>query len=61
MKIKVKQDYAAKRRDAYPPTHEQLEALTEGGEKLEQMLERIAEVKRRYPKKLAEGAKSGHE
>ena len=51
MKIKIKGDYAKRRREEYPPAHEQLEALTEGGEKLDALMARIAEIKRRYPKR----------
>ena len=48
--IAIHVDYAAKRRDSYPPIAEQLDALWKGGEQLEAMRIKILEVKDKYPK-----------
>ena len=50
MKYKVKQSYAALRRDSYPDVRDQLDALWKGGEALEEMRRRVLEVKEKYPK-----------
>jgi hypothetical protein len=43
-------DYYAKRRAEYPTLGDQLDALWKGGEAMANMMDRINEVKNRYPK-----------
>lgn len=50
MKYKLNQDYRELRRDEYPPIAEQLDALWKGGKHLEEMRQRILEVKEKFPK-----------
>lgn len=50
MKFKLDQDYSELRREEYPPIAEQLDALWKGGDALEEMRQRVLEVKRKYPK-----------
>lgn len=50
MKLKVKQDYAEIRRKEYPTIGDQLDALWKGGVDLEQMREKVLQVKQKYPK-----------
>lgn len=50
MKLRVKQDYQALRRDAYPDIREQLDALWKGGKDAEEMRQKVQAVKARYPK-----------
>lgn len=52
MKYKVKQSYAALRRDNYPDVRDQLDALWKGGEALEEMRRKVLEVKEKYPKPI---------
>ena len=50
MKLKVKQDYVEIRRREYPAIGDQLDALWKGGVDLEQMREKVLQVKQKYPK-----------
>ena len=50
MKFELKRDYRDLRKEAYPPIAEQLDALWKGGEALDEMRQRVLEVKERYPK-----------
>jgi hypothetical protein len=43
-------DYYAKRRTEYPPLSDQLDAMWKGGNALSDMLQKINEVKEKYPK-----------
>lgn len=43
-------DFREKRRKEYPPIHEWLEALTEGGKDLAEIKRRVDDVKQKYPK-----------
>lgn len=43
-------DYAARRRLAYPPIGDQLDALWKGGDAAAEMLARIQSIKTAYPK-----------
>lgn len=43
-------DYYAKRRAEYPPLSDQLDAMWKGGNALNDMLQKINEVKSKYPK-----------
>ena len=43
-------EYKENRRNEYPPTHEQLEALMEGGQALADIKVRINATKAKYPK-----------
>lgn len=47
-------EYAALRRDAYPPITDQLDALWHAGLFPKEMAAKIAAVKKRYPKPVAE-------
>lgn len=50
MKIKVKVDYAARRRHEYPSIEDQLDAMWKGGAEATAMKARVAAVKTKYPK-----------
>lgn len=50
MKITHRSDYSKRRRKEYPPIEEQLDAIFKGGQDFAQMQQRIAEIKRKYPK-----------
>jgi hypothetical protein len=50
MKIEVRPDYQAQRRQAYPPLQEQLDALWKGGVDESAMRSRILAIKVQYPK-----------
>ncbi len=50
MRIKFDDDYAKRRKDAYPPIGDQLDALWKGGEAAESMREQVMAVKTKYPK-----------
>lgn len=50
MRLKFTDDYAQRRKEAYPPIGDQLDALWKGGAEMEAMLKRIAAVKARFPK-----------
>jgi hypothetical protein len=56
VKLRVKQNYAELRRDEYPDIREQLDALWKGDVALEEMRQRIMDVKARYPKELKKDA-----
>lgn len=59
MKLKVKQDYAEIRRKEYPTIGDQLDALWKGGVDLEQMREKVLQVKQKYPKPIGDGNAQG--
>ena len=59
MKLKVKQDYAEIRRKEYPAIGDQLDALWKGGVDLEQMREKVLQVKQKYPKPIGGGNAQG--
>lgn len=50
MKVKFTDNYAERRRKAYPEIGDQLDALWKGGEELEKMRQSVMEVKQRFPK-----------
>lgn len=50
MRINHKSSYIKLRVAEYPSLAEQVEALIEGGQKLADMKQRIAEIKAMYPK-----------
>lgn len=50
MRLKFTDDYAKRRKEAYPPIGDQLDALWKGGAEAEKMKQRIAAVKNQYPK-----------
>lgn len=59
MKFKVKQDYAELRRAEYPDLRDQLDALWKGGVDLEQMREKVLQVKQKYPKPVGDDNAQG--
>ncbi len=48
--IKIKQDYASRRRQEYPPLSDQIGALIKGGQELIDMRVKVQAVKTKYPK-----------
>lgn len=52
--VHVKVDYAGKRREAYPPIADQLDAIWKGGAEMEAMRLRVLAVKAKFPKPLGE-------
>lgn len=50
MRVKFDDDYAKRRKGAYPPIGDQLDALWKGGEEAEKMKQQILAVKNQYPK-----------
>jgi len=50
VKLRVKQDYAELRRKEYPAIGDQLDALWKGGVALEEMAQKVAAVKAKFPK-----------
>lgn len=59
MKVRVKQNYVELRRNEYPDVREQLDALWKGGPALEEMRQRILEVKSKYPKQEDQSSAQG--
>ncbi len=55
MKLRVKQDYAELRRNEYPELRDQLDALWKGGVDLEEMRDKVLQVKQKYAKPVGEG------
>lgn len=52
MKVKIKGDYAKRRRAEYPSIEDQIDALWKGGQAEADMRERVLAVKRKYPKNV---------
>lgn len=50
MQLKFTDDYAKRRREAYPSIGDQLDALWKGGEEAAKMKQKILDVKNQYPK-----------
>ena len=50
MRLKFTDDYAQRRKEAYPPIGDQLDALWKGGDAAESMRQKILAVKDQYPK-----------
>lgn len=50
MQLKFTDDYAKRRKEAYPPIGDQLDALWKGGAEAEAMRAQILAVKSRFPK-----------
>lgn len=50
MKLRVKQDYAELRRKEYPTIGDQLDAMWKGGAALQEMAQKVAAVKEKFPK-----------
>jgi len=59
VKLRVKQDYAELRRNAYPDVKDQLDALWKGGAALEEMARKVAAVKEKFPKPVGEDNAQG--
>ena len=59
MKLKVKQDYSELRRKEYPAIGDQLDALWKGGADLEQMREKVLQVKQKYLKPIRDDNAQG--
>lgn len=53
MRLKFTDDYAARRKDAYPSIGDQLDALWKGGVELDAMRKKVLDVKARFPKPKA--------
>lgn len=53
MKLKFTDDYAKRRKEAYPSIGDQLDALWKGGAELDVMRKRVLGVKARFPKPKA--------